>query len=1099
MTFDALDNVLSGYDTGCNVPSVGAPLASCYSQITGLYLDVFRKCYEFCGVKLQREYNLTFRGSLAFVRGVGDGLDKQKLQPSLSSVCGPPASLPGRSFHANPNALMTTSQLGRVSNNGCFTSRRVRNVQVRPRLNLVVGMQSTSRRTNRRVLTSGGTVDSNFVAVQIDESINVGQGPYVFKVFDQIYHWIGSLCPPAEESPRFLQLYIYDTDNDVQNRMHHFRGIDNNQLEPGIVDGLINFLDAHNELVQLFRTARDKSRELDVLEFKIRLYNAEGARGYELPTSNTLGAMVFENGISDNAEFDCIIQHRDSPPQRVNKLHPSYMSLQFPLLFIYGQPGYHTELTLKSDDDVGRGKRVTMLACYRYQLYFRLQQYDLLFRGGRLFQHYVVGLLCDVKQNRLDYIRKNKMIFDYLLGLYDAISQGEQDGYEVGGGIILPMSFTGSPRYMFMSEYPHLTASDIADVVCHVFEQNIQALIHFLKEERIFGDVTGVLYTVEFQKRGLPYRHTLLWVDSAIRIRIAEDVDPFILAELPDLRIDPEGYNVVLELMMHGPCGAVSLKSPYMKGDKCSKKFPKKFNQKTFFDENGHVHYQRRDTSVSATRNEFQLDNSYVVSYNRHLLLSFRAHINVEYCGCSRFICAHEAHCRILKFDIHRREPAVQILVVHLEDMQRITFRDQDKLESVIDLPGKKSTMLTEWFDFNEANEVGKNLSYLEFPSEFVWYSDRKSRSPRKNRKSSIGRLTPACQALCLFGDDKGWEITFQEACGFATPEELRKDILEVASSVIASLLLPSGRTAHSRFKLPLELTEESLCRFTKNNQLGKLLADTDLIIWDDRRCFEALGRRLRDIVDKPSSLFGGKSVLFGGDFLQTLLVKKGASKIEVISSCISKYALWPSFKVFTLKHNMRLVRPDISLEERSLVNSFASWLLDVGDGKIGEPANEDPKNTSWVHIPPAYCLPPDEEGLSKLIDFIDDQNIINSKVLAMVPGESTIYIRQDKATPTGNDGAETEMLYPIEHLNTFNLPGFPPHLLELKVGALVMLLRNVNTAGGLCNGTRMIVRQLMTKLIEVHIITRTRVREKVFIYRIPLIHNDPNLPFVLN
>nr|GEX49078.1 DNA helicase [Tanacetum cinerariifolium] len=148
----------------------------------------------------------------------------------------------------------------------------------------------------------------------------------------------------------------------------------------------------------------------------------------------------------------------------------------------------------------------------------------------------------------------------------------------------------------------------------------------------------GMALRVEFQKRGLLHCHTLLWVDSASKIRIAEDVDRFILAELPDPRIDPEGYNVVLELMIHGPCGAVSLKAPCMKGDKCSKKFPKKFNQKTFFDENGHVHYQRRDTSVSAKRNEFHLDNSYVVSYNRDLLLAFQAHINMEYCGWSMLI-----------------------------------------------------------------------------------------------------------------------------------------------------------------------------------------------------------------------------------------------------------------------------------------------------------------------------------------------------------------------------------------------------------------------------------------------------------------------------
>ncbi|GJS22048.1 hypothetical protein Tco_0450680 [Tanacetum coccineum] len=132
---------------------------------------------------------------------------------------------------------------------------------------------------------------------KINESINTARGPYVFKVSGKVYHWIGSLCPPMGEAPRFLQLYIYDTENEVENRKRHFRGLENSSLDQQIVQGLIHFLDAHNELVQLFRTARDKCKEIDVPEFKIRLYNAEGTRGYELPTSNTLGAIVFDSGL----------------------------------------------------------------------------------------------------------------------------------------------------------------------------------------------------------------------------------------------------------------------------------------------------------------------------------------------------------------------------------------------------------------------------------------------------------------------------------------------------------------------------------------------------------------------------------------------------------------------------------------------------------------------------------------------------------------------------------------------------------------------------------------------------------------------------------
>ncbi|GJZ88909.1 DNA helicase, partial [Tanacetum coccineum] len=180
-----------------------------------------------------------------------------------------------------------------------------------------------------------------------------------------------------------------------------------------------------------------------------------------------------------------------------------------------------------------------------------------------------------------------------------------------------------------------------------------------------------------------------------------------------------------------------------------------------------------------------------------------------------------------------------------------------------------------------------------------------------------------------------------------------------------------------------------------------------------------------------------------------------------------------------------------VSADERNLISSFASWLLDIGDGKTGEPDKEDPKNTNWIHIPLTYCLPDTEQGLSKLIDFIYDKmtlrtpstitlqkkaivcpknesaDMINSKVLEMVQGEMTTYLSHDEAIPPECDGADTEMLYHVEHLNTLKFPGFPPHRLELKMGAPVMLLRNVNVAGGLYNGTRMIVRQMMTKLIE--------------------------------
>ncbi|GKF23358.1 DNA helicase, partial [Tanacetum coccineum] len=121
----------------------------------------------------------------------------------------------------------------------------------------------------------------------------------------------------------------------------------------------------------------------------------------------------------------------------------------------------------------------------------------------------------------------------------------------------------------------------------------------------------------------------------------------------------------------------------------------------------------------------------------------------------------------------------------------------------------------------------------------------------------------------------------------------------------------------------------------------------------------------------------------------------------------------------------------------------------------------------------------------------------INRHVLSLLNEQERVYLSSDEATPHGNDGGETELLYPNEYLNSLNFPGLPPHRLQLKVGAPIILLRNLNLAGGLCNGTRMIVTQLLNKVIEARIITGTRISEKVFLPRISLINRDLEMPFL--
>ncbi|GJV97842.1 DNA helicase [Tanacetum coccineum] len=248
--------------------------------------------------------------------------------------------------------------------------------------------------------------------------------------------------------------------------------------------------------------------ESDIPEFKVKLYNVVGTRQYEIPTPETIGAIVFGESSTTASDFDLIVEEHSRFPQRVHKLHPCYMSLQFPLLFVYGVEGYHKGLKLTN----------------------------------------VPGV--------------------FAKGLYDAIMHGDRDGSDLGTRLVLTTSFTGGPRYMYshyldalaicrvhgnpsffitftcntnwpeiqeyMDALPELTPADRADIVDRIFEKKMQL-------------------ASEFQKRGLPNCHSLLWLSGSSKIDKDSDVDKYISAELPDPTTDADGYRVISELMIHGP------------------------------------------------------------------------------------------------------------------------------------------------------------------------------------------------------------------------------------------------------------------------------------------------------------------------------------------------------------------------------------------------------------------------------------------------------------------------------------------------------------------------------------------------------------------
>ncbi|XP_031127601.1 uncharacterized protein LOC116029697 [Ipomoea triloba] len=127
--------------------------------------------------------------------------------------------------------------------------------------------------------------------------------------------------------------------------------------------------------------------------------------------------------------------------------------------------------------------------------------------------------------------------------------------------------------------------------------------------------------------------------------------------------------------------------------------------------------------------------------------------------------------------------------------------------------------------------------------------------------------------------------------------------VLNVASSGITSLLLPGGRTAHSRFAIPIAVNRDSTCNISQGSHLAELLIQAKLIIWDEapmmhKHCFEALDKTMRDLLrhSDPHSVhktFGWKTVVLGGDFRQILPVVPKGSRQDIVSAAInSSYLL---------------------------------------------------------------------------------------------------------------------------------------------------------------------------------------------------------------
>ena len=362
---------------------------------------------------------------------------------------------------------------------------------------------------------------------------------------------------------------------------------------------------------------------------------------------------------------------------------------------------------------------------------------------------------------------------------------------------------------------------------------------------------------------------------------------------------------------------------------------------------------------------------------------------------------------------------------------------------------------------------------------------------------------------------------------------------LPVASSGVAALLMEGGRTAHSRLKIPVKnLDATATCNVSRGDSLAGLLLAAALIVWDEavmmhKHAFEAVDRTLRDIMASadPSLRnvpFGGKVFVMGGDFRQILPVVPRGTRGQIVEASISKSRrIWSTVRVLPLRINMRVQRllaqgGEGAAEQARRLQAFADYLGNIGNGTervypdIGENA---------ILIPPELCcrgntiedLIEEVYGGLRLIhdpvrraEYIierailtplnDDVDALNVRITDMfaftgldgAPAQRRLYRSADSVV----DG-EQQGEYPTEFLNSLSFSGVPPHELHLQEGCPIVLLRNLTN--GLANGTRLILKRLMDRVLDCEVATGPLKGTRVFIARLNITPSDAeHMPFTL-
>ncbi|KAF7127851.1 hypothetical protein RHSIM_Rhsim11G0017500 [Rhododendron simsii] len=635
--------------------------------------------------------------------------------------------------------------------------------------------QSRSFRHHTRAYSAANAFTS--LGATLDARVLGGKGPTSFTIYGELRHRTGSLLSLPEHDAAYAQLYVYDPDSALAIRNRR-----NPQLRRDVLQTIQGCLSEVNAFIGKCRQAYAILNQLALtgrhLPAHLHYSSTKDRRQFNLPTTNEVAIVIVipEDG-SKSSGMRVIILHLEGNNGliQINECHPAYLPLHYVLLFPRGELGWEPDLKQWDvDRDQPSSERMTQMQYYSYRLFECLDEYSTILRGRKLFQEFLVDIWASTEQNRLTFHKFNqgKLHAELYQDLRD-IGLGDLGPNQIGQRVVLPSSFIGSPQHMFeifqdsmaITQYnqhpdifltmtanprwpkitvallPRQTAVDCPDLVARVFELKRRALMREIETNKVFGKKVAHVFTIEFQKRGLPHMHALLFLKGLDKIRTCAQVDNLVCAGFPYPKDDPELFEIVKCCMLHGPCGERNPQAPCMENGECTKRYPRDFVDATSMDEDGYPIYRRHKIDqVCARMRHVKYIHKYIYKGYDCATMVLGSINEIQQYLDGRYIGPPEAACRIFGHHLHEEVPTVMRLDLHLPGMHCVYFNLNETLESIRARATHQKSTLTEFFSWYASNPIACAYTYQEFPQHFVWKKTEKIWMPRITG-FAIGRM----------------------------------------------------------------------------------------------------------------------------------------------------------------------------------------------------------------------------------------------------------------------------------------------------------------------------------------------------------------------